>query len=101
MQTKLSLWAEQDKSKRFYDLFDLLHQGDWIRTAYTHVKQNVGSRTAGCDGVTMRDFEKDLEGNLQALSSTLYISMCVTHSLCQTIEVRPWDFYQVWVMSGR
>jgi hypothetical protein len=28
MQKKLSLWAEQDKSKRFYDLFDLLHQDE-------------------------------------------------------------------------
>jgi RNA-directed DNA polymerase len=71
MQKKLSLWAEQDKSKRFYDLFDLLHQDEWIRTAQKHVRQNVGSRTAGCDGVTMRDFERDLEGNLAKLRKAL------------------------------
>ena len=71
MQKKLSLWAEQDGSKRFYGLFDLLHQEDWIRTAQVHVKQNVGSRTAGCDGMTMRDFEKDLEGNLQCLRKSI------------------------------
>jgi RNA-directed DNA polymerase len=71
MQKKLSLWAEQDKSKRFYDLGDLLHQDEWIRTAQKHVRQNVGSRTAGCDGVTMRDFERDLEGNLAKLRKAL------------------------------
>jgi group II intron reverse transcriptase/maturase len=71
MQKKLSLWAEQDGSKRFYDLFDLLHQDDWMRTAQKRVKRNAGSRTAGCDGVTMRDFEKDLEGNLLRLRKAL------------------------------
>jgi hypothetical protein len=28
MQKKLSRWAEEDMSKRFYDLFDLLHQDE-------------------------------------------------------------------------
>jgi hypothetical protein len=32
-------------------------------------------------------------------SSTLYISVCVTHRLCQTGEISPWDFYQVWIMG--
>jgi RNA-directed DNA polymerase len=71
MQKKLSLWAEQDGSKRFYGLFDLLHQEDWIRTAQGHVKQNVGSRTAGCDGVTMSGFGEDLEGNLRRLREAI------------------------------
>jgi RNA-directed DNA polymerase len=71
MQKKLSRWAEQDRTKRFYNLFDLLHQDDWIRTAQKHVKQNAGSRTAGCDGVNMRDFERDLEGNLARLREAL------------------------------
>jgi len=71
MQKKLSRWAEQDRTKRFYHLFDLLHQDDWIRTAQEHVKRNAGSRTAGCDGVTMKDFERDLEGNLTRLREAL------------------------------
>ena len=58
MQKKLSLWAAQDKALRFFDLYHLLYHEDWIRTAQRHVKQNVGSRTAGCDGVTMKDFEE-------------------------------------------
>jgi RNA-directed DNA polymerase len=71
MQKKLSLWAERDKSRRFYGLYELLYQDDWIRTAQKHVRQNAGSRTAGCDGVTMRDFEEDLEGNLTRLQEAL------------------------------
>jgi RNA-directed DNA polymerase len=63
--------GEQDKELRFFDLYHLLHQEDWIGAAQVHVKQNVGSRTAGCDGVTMRDFEEDLEGNLQRLRRSI------------------------------
>ena len=70
-QKKLSRWAEQDRTHRFYDLYHLLYQDDWIRTAQKHVRPNAGSRTAGCDGVTMRDFEKDREGNLYRLRKTL------------------------------
>src|SRR5262245_58457569 len=71
MQKKLSRWAEQDRTKRFYNLFDLLHQDEWIRTAQKHVRRNAGSRTAGCDGVTMKDFEGDLEENLLRLREAL------------------------------
>jgi RNA-directed DNA polymerase len=71
MQKKLSQWAEQDKELRFFDLYHLLHQEDWIGTAQGHVKRNVGSRTAGCDGVTMRGFEEELEENLRNLQKTI------------------------------
>ena len=30
MQRKLSLWAEQDKDHRFYDLYHLLYDTDWL-----------------------------------------------------------------------
>jgi RNA-directed DNA polymerase len=93
MQKKLSRWAEQDGSKRFYDLFDLLHQEDWIRTAQGHVKQNVGSRTAGCDGVTMRGFGEDLEGNLWRLRKTLKEGRFAPQPVRRTYiqEVKPGD----------
>jgi RNA-directed DNA polymerase len=71
LQKKLSRWAEQDKALRFFDLYHLLHHEDWLRTAQRHVKQHIGSRTAGCDGVPMKAFEKDLEGNLQRLRKAL------------------------------
>lgn len=70
-QKKLSLWAEQDRTHQFYDLYHLLYQDDWLRTAHSHVRQNAGSRTAGWDGVRMRDFEENLEGNLQRLKGNL------------------------------
>jgi RNA-directed DNA polymerase len=71
MQTKLSRWAEEDTSRSFKDLYNLLYDEDWLRTAQAHVRRNAGSRTAGCDGVTMKDFEEDLEGNLKRLGEDI------------------------------
>jgi RNA-directed DNA polymerase len=71
MQTKLRQWAEEDKSKEFRDLYNLLYDDNWLRTAQAHGRQNAGSRTAGCDGMTMRMFEEDLEGNLKELRESL------------------------------
>jgi hypothetical protein len=34
MQRKLSLWAEQDKERKFYDLFELICNKDWLWLAY-------------------------------------------------------------------
>ena len=71
MQTKLSRWAEEDKTRRFEEVFNLLYDEDWLRTAHAHVRQNAGSRTAGCDGVVMGHFEENLEGNLRRLGEDL------------------------------
>ena len=71
MQTKLSQRAAEDKSKTFHDLYNLLYDEDWLQTAQTHVRQNAGIQTAGCDGMTMRTFEENLEGNLKALRDAL------------------------------
>ena len=71
MQTKLSRWAEKDKTRLFGDVFNLLYDEDWLRTAQIHVRQNAGSRTAGCDGIVMRHFEENLEGNLKRLGEDL------------------------------
>jgi RNA-directed DNA polymerase len=70
-QTKLSHGAERDSTRRFDDLFHLRYNEDWLRTAQTHVRQNAGSRTAGCDGVVMRHFEEDREGHLKRLGEDL------------------------------
>jgi hypothetical protein len=56
MQRKLSLWAEQDKERKFYGLFDLICDMDWLWLAYEYVAQNAGSKTAGCDGISVYDF---------------------------------------------
>jgi group II intron reverse transcriptase/maturase len=71
MQRKLSLWAEQDKDHRFFDLFHLLYDKDWLRLAHDYVKQNAGSITAGCDGINLSTFDEELESNLQRLIEEL------------------------------
>ena len=71
MQRMLSTKAERSPEHRFDDLYNLLYDRDWLRLAHDHVAQNAGSATAGCDGINMKDFDKDLERNLQALAQEL------------------------------
>jgi RNA-directed DNA polymerase len=71
MQRKLSLWATQDKERKFYGLYDLLYGSDWLRLAHDYVKQNAGSVTAGCDDITMGIFDEHLEDNLQRITEEL------------------------------
>ncbi len=71
MQRKLSLWAEQDSDRRFYGLFDLVCNPDWLRAAHDHVASNAGSSTAGCDGITMQVFDEQLEEHLQQIARAL------------------------------
>ena len=70
-QRKLSAWATQDKDLRFYDLYGLLCNREWLLAAYNHIRKNTGSRTAGIDGITAHDFEEALEGNLERLREEL------------------------------
>ena len=71
MQRKLSLWAEQDKEHKFFDLYHLLYDKQWLQLAHDYVKQNAGSKTAGCDGINIRAFDENLEENLQRLIKEL------------------------------
>lgn len=71
MQRKLSLWAEKDKQHRFFDLYHLLYDKDWLRLAHDYVKQNAGSITAGCDGINMSIFDENLQENLLILAQEL------------------------------
>jgi len=71
MQRKLSLWAEQDKEHRFFDLYHLLYDMDWLQLAHDYVKQNKGNTTAGCDGINMSQFDENLEENLSQIASEL------------------------------
>jgi RNA-directed DNA polymerase len=71
MQRKLSQWATQDENRRFFDLYDLLYDGDWLRLAHDYVAQNAGSITAGCDGINMRAFDENLDENLSKLGHEL------------------------------
>jgi RNA-directed DNA polymerase len=71
MQRKLSQWATQDKEMKFFDLYHLLYDEEWLRLAHDYVKQNAGSITAGCDGMNMEDFDERLGDNLQSIIEEL------------------------------
>jgi RNA-directed DNA polymerase len=71
MQRKLSQWAEQDKERKFYGLHDLMCQENWLRLAKDYVAQNAGSKTAGCDGIVMSEFEEDADHQLLNLRAAL------------------------------
>jgi len=71
MQRKLSLWATQNKEHRFFDLYHLLYDKEWLQLAHAYVSRNSGSKTAGCDGINMRIFDEKLEDNLQQLAQEL------------------------------
>jgi RNA-directed DNA polymerase len=70
-QKRLSLMVVTERDIRFHDLYGLLYNPDWLLTAHGHVKQNAGSKTAGCDGITMKDFDENFEENFQALRRDL------------------------------
>src|SRR5665811_2597962 len=60
MQTKLHRWAAADPGRRFDDLFNLVHDPATLRLAFDRVAGNKGARTAGVDGVTAFDVERDI-----------------------------------------
>jgi RNA-directed DNA polymerase len=60
MQTKLHRWAAADPSRRFDDLFNLVHDPATLAMAFVRVAGNLGARTAGVDGLTVADVEERL-----------------------------------------
>jgi RNA-directed DNA polymerase len=75
MQRKLSQWATQDKGMRFFDLYHLLYDRNWLLLAHDYVKQNAGSVTAGCDGINMEIWDENLEQNQEQLAQELQSEM--------------------------
>jgi RNA-directed DNA polymerase len=57
MQAKLHRWAGEDPSRRFGDLFNLVHDPDFLAEAWLRVKANAGSQTPGIDGATVAQIE--------------------------------------------
>lgn len=67
--------AEREPEHRFDDLYHLLCRKEWMEVALDKVLGNQGSRTAGVDGVTRRQFDnpeyrerfvEELSGQLKA-----------------------------------
>jgi RNA-directed DNA polymerase len=71
MQRRLSVRATENPNHKFGDLFNLINRMDWLLLAHDHVANNAGSKTAGCDGITMRVFDENLEDNLTAIRTDL------------------------------
>ena len=53
MQIKLHRWAGEDSSRRFDDLFNLVHDPAFLLVAFIRVAASTGARTAGIDGATV------------------------------------------------
>jgi RNA-directed DNA polymerase len=90
MQRKLRTWAEEDKEHRFFDLFHVLYDEDWLMLAHDYVAQNAGSVTAGCYGIDMDYFDECLKDNLQALATDLWSGAFVSNVLWMLTD---------WIMS--
>jgi RNA-directed DNA polymerase len=71
MQRRLSVKASKEPGHKFGDLFHLICRTDWLLQAHDHVASNAGSKTAGCDGITMGDFDQDLDRRIQVLREDL------------------------------
>lgn len=56
-QAKYHRWAKTDRATRFGDLFNLVSHSDYLMMAFEHVATNKGARTAGIDGVTVRQIQ--------------------------------------------
>ena len=53
-QIKYHRWAMADRGTRFGDLFNLVCHPGYLQVAWEHVARNKGARTAGIDGLTVR-----------------------------------------------
>lgn len=58
-QAKYHRWAMTDREARFGDLFNLVCHPTHLLVAFEHVAANKGARTAGVDGVTVRQIVAD------------------------------------------
>jgi RNA-directed DNA polymerase len=60
MQAKLHRWAAADPGRRFDDLFNLVCDPATLLVAFERVAGNRGARTAGVDGLTVADVEREM-----------------------------------------
>ncbi|WP_301468513.1 reverse transcriptase domain-containing protein [Yaniella sp.] len=60
IQTKLHHWATADPSRRFDDVFNLVHDPTTLHVAWQRVVTNQGARSAGSDGLTATMIAEDI-----------------------------------------
>src|SRR5680860_382594 len=60
MQIKLHRWARDDVSRRFGDLFNLVHDPAFLVHAWERVSSNAGARTSGVDRATVARIESQI-----------------------------------------
>src|SRR5438132_7218246 len=71
MQRKLSQWATENPTEQRRELYNLLCNEVWLRVAHHSINTNQGRETAGVDGLTMSNFNADVDGNISRLSEAL------------------------------
>ena len=71
VQEELRMVAEESDAENINHIYLRLAQVEWLRSAYQQVAKNSGANTAGVDGQTMRDFERNLDQNLENLAMLL------------------------------
>lgn len=71
MQSKFAKWSTEDTSRKFFDIYNLIANEEWLLEAFNKVKLNKGSKTAGIDGYVRADFEKNLSERLSDLVQEL------------------------------
>ncbi|PEC57657.1 group II intron reverse transcriptase/maturase, partial [Bacillus wiedmannii] len=58
MQSTLDdLYQQSQNGNNFYKLIELMKMDENIRLAYRNIKRNMGSLTAGTDGMTINDIK--------------------------------------------
>ncbi len=70
-QQKLSNKAQQSTTYHFHGLYQSLYDTNWLRMAYDRIARSEGAHTAGCDSVTISDFNVNLEENLENIALKL------------------------------
>ena len=65
--------AQMQPEHRFGDLYHLICREDWLRNALEKVLSNPGSRTAGIDKISRKDFKEEEQKTafIQALRAEL------------------------------
>ena len=91
MQTKLHQWASSDPGRRFDDLFNLVYDPAFLVVAWSRVRGNKGSRSAGVDGVApfsiLFGAGEFLDGLREDLKAQRFIPMMM--AVMSSVPVQP------------